>query len=274
MAIRTSPNQPTEKARPAGNPRPTGKKRRAVVAAVLAAVLLAAGGATAWWLTDGQDGARPLTTEEASRLALSRFTLYGASPVQVALTAQEGDGMVVEVRGVVDYRTRHAAGSYLVRGPAGTVDQGLVVWDAGGLGLAKAPDGAAGPAWEQADHVPRSGWSSRAYGTDPLDSGLNLLVQLGADRPDNPLLLAQSGPRRLGRDTIDGRAYDRISGPRPREAADRDTAASPLTYWIDADGGLRRVTMRITGLGTPTTLDLRGQLAGAKLPEAPWATAG
>ncbi|MFJ5229773.1 hypothetical protein ACIQBJ_07685 [Kitasatospora sp. NPDC088391] len=274
MATRTGPNRATEKTRPAREPRPAGKKRRTAVVAALAAALLAAGGVTAWQLTDRQDGPRPLTTEEASRLALSRFTLYGASPVRVALTAQEGDGMVVEVHGVVDYRTRHAAGGYRVSGPAGTLDEGLVVWDTGGLGLAKAPAGVAGPAWEQADHVPRSGWSSRAYGTDPLDSGLNLLVQLGADRPDNPLLLVQSGPRRLGRDTIDGRAYDRISGPRPREAADRDTADSPLTYWIDADGGLRRVTMRIAGLGTPTTLDLQGQQAGAKLPEAPWATAG
>ncbi len=254
-------------------------RRRYVVAAVVAAVLVAAGGVTAWQVSGRDGGSRPLSTEEASRLALSRFTLYGAGPVKVALTADEGGGTVVEVHGVIDYRTRHAAGSYRVRGPRGVLDEGLVVWDTGGLGLAKTPAGAGGQPWEQAEHVPRTGWASRSYGSDPLDAGLDLAVQLGADRPDNPLLLAQAGPRWLGRDRIDGREHDRISGPRPRDAATTATAAtgdgtSPLTYWIDADGGLRRVTMRMAGLGTPATLDFEGRQDGAKLPEAPWATAG
>ncbi|GAA2106508.1 hypothetical protein GCM10009759_44810 [Kitasatospora saccharophila] len=252
-------------------------RRRYAVAAVLAAVLVAAGGVTAWRVAAREDGARPLSTEEASRLALSRFTLYGTSPAAVDLTVREGGGTTVEVHGVIDYRTRHAAGSYRVTGPRGVLDEGLLIWDAGGLGLAKAPAGATGQPWEQAEHVPRTGWTSRPYGTDPLDAGLDLAVQLGADRPDNPLLLAQAGPRRLGRDRIDGRDHDRISGPRPRGAVTGGGSpgdTSPLTYWIDADGGLRRVTMRMPGLGTPTTLDFHGRSAGAKLPEAPWATAG
>ncbi|MFF0387490.1 hypothetical protein ACFYS8_02215 [Kitasatospora sp. NPDC004615] len=247
--------------------------RRTLIVSAVAAAVLAGGGVTAWQLVGGQEESRPLSTEEASRLALSRLNVYQASPLKVALKAQEGDGMVVEVQGVVDYRTKHAAGSYTVTKKGSTVDHGLVVWDTGGLGLAKQPDGASGPAWEQAEHVPRAGWTSRSYGTDPLDAGLQLLIQLGADRPDNPLLLVQAGPRWLGRDRIDGRDYDRIAGPRARDAADKD-ATSPVTYWIDGDGGLRRVTMRMAGLGTPTTLDLGGRDAEAKLPEAPWATAG
>ncbi|KDN81830.1 hypothetical protein [Kitasatospora cheerisanensis] len=248
--------------------------RRSVIVTAVVAAVLAGGGVTAWQLAGSGEESRPLSTDEASRLALSRLNLYQASPVRVTLKAQEGDGMVVEVQGVVDYRSKHAAGSYTVTGKDGAVDQGLVVWDAGGLGLAKQAAGATGPAWEQAEHVPRSGWTSRSYGTDPLDAGLNMLIQLGADRPDNPLLLVQSGPRWLGRDRIDGRDYDRIAGPRSRDAADKETGTSPITYWIDADGGLRRVTMRMAGLGTPATLELGGRDAGAKLPEAPWATAG
>ncbi|MFJ5921735.1 hypothetical protein ACIQF6_03900 [Kitasatospora sp. NPDC092948] len=248
--------------------------RRSLIVTAVAAAVLAGGGVTAWQLVGGGEESRPLTTDEASRLALSRLKVYQASPLRVTVKVQEGDGMVVEVQGVVDYRTKHAAGSYTVTGKGGIADQGLVVWDTGGLGLAKSPAGVDGPAWEQAEHVPRTGWSSRSYGTDPLDAGLQLLVQLGADRPDNPLLLAQAGPRWLGRDRIDGRDYDRIAGPRSRDAADKDTGTSPLTYWLDADGGLRRVTMRMAGLGTPTTLEIGGQDAGAKLPEAPWATAG
>ncbi|MFJ6773760.1 hypothetical protein ACIQOV_22890, partial [Kitasatospora sp. NPDC091257] len=127
---------------------------------------------------------------------------------------------------------------------------------AGPRAQGSAPDGARSP---------------RTYTADPLDAGLNLLVQLGADRPDNPLLLAQSGARWLGRDRIDGKGYDRFAGPRAQGSAP-DGARSPLTYWVDGDGGLRRVTMRMPGLGTPTTVELTGREADAKLPEAPWLT--
>ncbi|OKH98821.1 hypothetical protein AMK13_35800 [Streptomyces sp. CB02056] len=218
---------------------------------------------------------RPVTTDEAGRLALSRLNLYQASPVAVTLTAEEGGGVTIRVDGVVDYRNHRGVGRYRTTGASGALDHGLIVWDTGGLGLAPDQAGTApatdAPAWEQAERIPRQGWSPRTYTADPLDAGLNLLVQLGADRPDNPLLLAQSGARWLGRDRIDGKGYDRFAGPRAQGAAP-DGARSPLTYWVDGDGGLRRVTMRMPGLGTPTTVELAGRQADAKLPEAPWLT--
>ncbi|MFF2012316.1 hypothetical protein ACFVWY_24975 [Streptomyces sp. NPDC058195] len=225
---------------------------------------------------------RPVTMDEASRLAMSRLNLFQASPVAVTLTATEGGGVVVRVKGVVDYRNHRAVGSYRVTGSSGTsgattgqLDHGLIVWDSGGLGLAPAPKGDNGPPWRQAERVPRSGWSARSYTADPMDAGLQLLIELGADRPDNPLLLAQSGARRLGRDRIDGRAYDRFAGPRAQGStpgAGPDGGRSPLTYWVDGDGGLRRVTMRMAGLGTPATVEFLGRDRRAKLPEAPWGT--
>ncbi|MGW1690442.1 hypothetical protein [Streptomyces sp. NPDC002399] len=247
---------------------------------------VAVGGLAAYrTFSDDTATERPVTTEEASRLALSRLNLYQASPVAVTLTATEGGGVVVRVKGVVDYRTHRAVGSYQVTGASGSsgtsgsatgqLDHGLIVWDTGGLGLAPAPKGDNSPAWQQAEHIPRSGWSARSYTTDPLDAGLQLLIGLGADRPDNPLLLAQSGARRLGRERIDGRSYDRFAGPRAQGAtpgAGPDGGRSPLTYWVDGDGGVRRVTMRMPGLGTPTTLEFSGRDDRAKLPEAPWAT--
>ncbi|WP_030243129.1 hypothetical protein [Streptomyces sp. NRRL S-350] len=214
---------------------------------------------------------RPVTTDEASRLALSRLNLYQASPVAVTLTAAEGGGVTIRVDGVVDYRSHRGVGRYRTTGASGPLDHGLIVWDTGGLGLAPEPAGVDGPAWQQAEHVPRAGWSPRSYTADPLDAGLSLLVQLGADRPDNPLLLAQSGARWLGRDRIDGRSYDRFAGPRAQGAAP-DGGRSPLTYWVDGDGALRRVTMRMTGLGTPTEVEFSGHDDAAKLPEAPWVT--
>ncbi|MBD0688719.1 hypothetical protein [Streptomyces sp. CBMA123] len=240
-----------------------------IAAAVCAA---AAGGFVAYRAVSAGASERPVTTEEAARLAVSRLNLYQASPVGVVLTADEGGGVRIRVEGVVDYRTHRGVGRYQSTGAGGgQLDHGLVIWDTGGLGLAPEPAGDRSPAWEQAERVPRSGWSPRSYTADPLDAGLQLLTQVGADRPDNPLLLAQSGARWLGQDRIDGRGYDRFAGPRAQGAAP-DGNRSPLTYWVDADGTLRRVTMRMAGLGTPTTVDFSGRNADAKLPEAPWLT--
>lgn len=258
-------------------PRGRTLRFRALIAFVVCATVT--GGLVAYRTVGvGEEtGERPVTVDEASRLALSRLNLFQASPVAVTLTAAEGGGVEVKVEGIVDYRTRRGVGRYRVTGASGPLDHGLVVWDAGGLGLAPEPagtngtNGPAGPAWEQAERVPRQGWSPRTYTADPLDAGLQLIVQLGADRPDNPLLLAQSGARRLGHDRIDGRDHDRFAGPRAQGAA-ADGARSPLTYWVDGDGTLRRVTMRMPGLGTPATLDFAGHDGAAKLPEAPWLT--
>ncbi|MFD4910134.1 hypothetical protein [Kitasatospora purpeofusca] len=270
---RNDPGKRTPRTAPDGAPGP-GPRRRTVrfrILAALVAVAAAVGGTVAYRTVTADTGERPVTVDEASRLALSRLNLFQASPVTLALTAAEGGDVTVRVEGVVDYRVRRGVGRYRVTGASGPLDHGLVVWDAGGLGLAPEPAGVDGPAWEQAERVPRQGWSPRSYTADPLDAGLQLVVQLGADRPDNPLLLAQSGARRLGGERLDGRDYDRFAGPRAQGAAP-DGERSPLTYWVDGDGGLRRVTMRMPGLGTPTTVEFSGQDGGAKLPEAPWLT--
>ncbi|MFI9328886.1 hypothetical protein ACIGZJ_15215 [Kitasatospora sp. NPDC052868] len=255
----------------ADTPRPRRRTFWLRSLAALAVCATAAGGLVAYRAADDGPKERPVTVDEASRLALSRLNLFEASPVAVTLTAAEGGGVDVRVEGVVDYRTRRGTGRYQVTGANGPLDHGLVVWDAGGLGLAPEPAGAGGPAWQQAERIPRQGWSPRTYTADPLDAGLQLIVELGADRPDNPLLLAQSGARLLGHDRIDGRGYDRFAGPRAQGAAP-DGERSPLTYWVDGDGGLRRVTMRMPGLGTPATVDFAGRDDTAKLPEAPWLT--
>ncbi|WP_307806652.1 hypothetical protein, partial [Streptomyces sp. FH025] len=263
--------KPTEQARPPRLSRWPRRTRWLTALVAIAVCGAAAGGVAVYETVSDETSERPVTVDEASRLALSRLNLFQASPVAVTLTAAEGGGVRVTVEGVLDYRTHRGAGSYRSSGASGPFDHGLVVWDSGGLGLAPEPAGDAAPPWQQAERVPRPGWSPRAYTADPLDAGLQLLVQLGADRPDNPLLLAQSGARWLGRDRIDGRDYDRFAGPRAQGSAP-DGARSPLTYWVDGDGTLRRVTMQLPGLGTPTTLDFAGRDADAKLPEAPWLT--
>jgi hypothetical protein len=250
--------------------RPPRRRARWLGALIAIAVCGAvAGGVVAYETVSDEAAERPVTTDEAARLALSRLNLYQASPVRVVLTVSEGGGVQVRVEGVVDYRTHRGAGRYRTTGASGPLDHGLVVWDTGGLGLAPEPEGDPAPPWQQAERIPRAGWSPRSYTADPLDAGLQLLIQVGADRPDNPLLLAQSGARWLGRDRIGDRGFDRFAGPRAQGSAP-DGARSPLTYWVDGDGTLGRVTMQIAGLGTPTTVDFAGRNADAKLPEAPW----
>ncbi|MEV7603104.1 hypothetical protein AB0O91_37620 [Kitasatospora sp. NPDC089797] len=238
----------------------------------LAVCVAAVGGFLVYRAGSADAAERPVTTDEAARLALSRLHLYQASPVGTVLTADEGGGVRIRVEGVVDYRTHRGVGRYWSTGAGGgPLDHGLIIWDTDGLGLAPEPADDHSPYWQQAEHVPRSGWSPRSYTADPLDAGLQLLTQVGADRPDNPLLLAQSGARWLGRDRIAGHDYDRFAGPRAQGAAP-DGNRSPLTYWVDGDGTLGRLTMRMAGVGTPTAVDFSGHDAEAKLPEAPWLT--
>jgi len=214
---------------------------------------------------------RAITSDEADRMALARLTTYMASPVAVTVRVNDG-GMIEQVQGLVDYRTGHAVGSYTVQGDRAALGQGLIAWDDGGLGIAPMPRGGIAPPVAAA-LIPPRGWSPRAYTTDPLDAALKLVMGLGADRPDNAQLLAQSGPRWLGAQDIDGRHYDIFSGPHP-QPQQSDTAdpggLPPLTYWIDASGDLRRVRMRVQGIAVPTVVDFLGRNSAQQVPGTPW----
>ncbi len=214
---------------------------------------------------------RAISSDEANRMALARLTTYMASPVAVTVRVDD-NGMVEEVRGLVDYRTGHAVGSYIATGHQVVLGRGLIAWDTGGLGLAPLPRDGSAPAVAAA-RIPPSGWSPRAYTADPLDAALQLLMGLGTDRPDNAQLLAQSGPRWLGAQDIDGRHYDIFSGPhpQPQQSGTADPGGlSPLTYWIDATGDLRRVRMRMPGIAAPTVVDLLGHDSAQQVPGTPW----
>ncbi|MER5867819.1 hypothetical protein [Kitasatospora sp. NPDC002040] len=230
-----------------------------VVAAVAVALLAGIGG---WAWPTGHPASRAITLDEAGRLALARFTTYEKSPARVRITVQGRDGDSV-VDGLVDFRSHHAVGSYRIPG----ADPGLLAWDREGVGVAPAAGPGGPPALSAAATMPRAAWSPRAFSSDPFDVGLNLVLRLAADRPDNAQVLAEQGPRWLRGERIDARSYDVFSGPRPRSAADR--GESPLTYWVDGEGGLRRVTMRVAGLERLVTVDFPGGPADP-VPGTPW----
>lgn len=239
------------------------------VAGVLAA--LTCGGLL---LTGGDDFAapRPLSADEAQRMALARFRTYRISPSEITLRAASGYGTAV-VRAVVDHRGHRAVGWYEVTG-AGRPDGGLLAWDQSGLAVADGtPTAPAKDALRAAGRLKATAWTRRAFGAAPLDTALKLALSLGADRPDNAQLLAQSGPLRLRDERVDGRRYDVFSGPRPRpnaSASHPGRARSPLSYWIGDDGDLRRVRADL-GKGRSITMDLGGvRVRGAAFPGAPW----
>jgi hypothetical protein len=259
----------TEKA--PGTPRPR-RVRRAWWAAGALSVAAACAGLLLTGV--GEAGPRPLSADEAQRLALARFRTYRISPSEITVRAPSGDGTAV-VRAVVDHRRHRAVGWYEVTG-AGRPNGGLLAWDQSGLAVADgSPTAPAAGALRAAGRLKATAWTRRAFGAAPLDTALRLALSLGADRPDNAQLLAQSGPLRLRDERVDGRRYDVFSGPRPRPNASASPAGprgdrSPLSYWIDEEGGMRRVRVDL-GEGRRITMDLGGvRVRGVVLPGAPW----
>ncbi|EMD23691.1 hypothetical protein [Amycolatopsis azurea] len=225
-----------------------------------ALVVVAAVGGGVWVLTSRAEPApRPVTLDEAARLAMARYTTFQNSPVRVRVEAPMAGNTVV-VEGVVDYRQHHAVGSYEFAGSS----VGLVAWD--DRGLAVAPGRQADPLVAAGSMRPTD-WSPRSYTTDPLDAGLRLSMLMGQDRPDNAQVLAEQGPRWLRAEVIDGKSYGVFAGPRPSSA--NDSGQSPLTYWIDETGGLRRVTRQLADLDGALVIDFPGGRAG-QVPANPW----
>ncbi|WP_416970687.1 hypothetical protein [Streptomyces sp. 4F14] len=216
--------------------------------------------------------ARPLTADEAQRLALARFRTYQAGTAAMDLRIAAPDG-TAEVHAVVDHRAHRAVGWYATDGTPR-----LLAWSREGLAVARrgtygapAADPPTADALREAARVDTAAWTRRPYGRAPLDTALQLALALAADRPDNAQLLAQSGPLHLREDTIDGRPYDVLSGPRPRPAATGRplSGRSPVTYWVDAKGAVRRVTARL-GDARTVTLDLTGERVRGSVPPGPW----
>ena len=227
-----------------------------LTAAALTAVLLSA--------TAPDDAPRPVSAPEAQRMALTRFRTYQASPSAVTVRAVTPSGTTV-VRAVVDHRRHRAVGVY---GGAGGGPRGVLAWDLSGVAVARG---------EGARTQGRT-WVRREFAAGPLDVGLRLVLSVASDRPDNAQLLAQSGPLWLRDERIGGRSYGVFSGPRPRpqgtaRPSGAPTGRSPLAYWIDTDGNLRRVTATL-GQGRTVRVDVtRGRVKGG-VPQGPWKQPG
>ncbi|MFF8835733.1 hypothetical protein [Streptomyces sp. NPDC015130] len=215
------------------------------------------------------NGPRPLTADEADRVALARFTTYrrGTGNVTTTIPSQ---GRTITLTGRVDWR-RHL-GYAEIRNDAEPPVRELVQWTITHVttrphwtgGLPKRP--------------PATGWETHRLTPhrSPLDTALILLLNLGTDRPDNAQLLARSSARLVRQDRIAGTPVIVVAGPAAPTAASQAASDRPALgntrYWIDRDGRLLRFQARAGGESAWMTADL-SRTAADPLPSPPPAAA-
>jgi hypothetical protein len=185
-------------------------------------------------------GARPVTSEEAQLLAITRFQNFDARtrPFETAFTLS---GVEVTMRGWVDYVAELGYAS--VTGDFGTE---AVLWTTSSLGaVPRAADDGGYPTFP-IPPLDDPEWQIQTL--DASSSALGALVAtisaLGVDRPDNPLLVQQSGALWLREDEVDDTAVTVFAAPPSDSPVDGSSAPDPsdatLRLWVDAGGLLRR----------------------------------
>ncbi|MEV0675172.1 hypothetical protein AB0I60_01485 [Actinosynnema sp. NPDC050436] len=193
-------------------------------------------------------GPRALTSDEANRLAITRYRNYEAGGRALTITVPTTGGGLV-VTGSVDYRA--GLGYAVVRGTGrDTSSDGLVQWNTTTVFVHPLADA---PAEPPAD-PPGTGWHRRPLqpAGSALDSALAIALGLGSDRPDNAGLLPQNGAAWVGREEVGGRQVDVLSGPAARG---RPGTAGNVRYWVDADGTTHRVRADVASEPEPVVLD-------------------
>ncbi len=218
--------------------------RRALRALLAAGLVTALAGCSAH--TTDAAAARPVTTEESQLLAIARFNNFDAGSRPFNGSIQER-GVDLHLQGWVDY----AAGLGFAA-TTGDFPAQALVWTSSEVGIVQAqPDAAGYPV------LPMPGLTDPALSLDTLspessrlDALLAVISGLGADRPDNPLLLQQAGALWLRADHIDESPVTVFAAPptdSPREASSPplDANTSPLRLWVDATGLLLRAEVRI-----------------------------
>ncbi|PJN40279.1 hypothetical protein CG747_13720 [Streptomyces sp. CB02959] len=207
----------------------------------MVAFLVAGGGS-------GPGVPRALTSDEANRLAITRFRNYAAHGRALTITVP-GTAGGLTVTGSVDYRGKLGYG--VVHGTGrDTSSDGLIQWTATSVfvhPMANAP--AHAPA-----SPPRSGWYGRPLQSSgsSLDSSLAIALRLGSDRPDNAQLLPQNGAAWWGREQVDGHPVDVMTGPSSR---DRSGTAGSVRYGVGSDGTMYRVRVSVGSEPRPVVID-------------------
>ncbi len=186
---------------------------------------------------------RPLTADEADRLAVMRYRNY-----QTGLHFRTTTNTGLTLVGDLDF---HKHVGYAMATDAGQPSP--VQWNTSTLVQWAWPTSAA--AGEPPAKLPTTQHRTRAL--DPsksdLDALLAILLALGQDRPDNSALIQQDGATYVRADSVGGVPVDVLDGPR---TSGQGTASSgALTYWVDASGHLRRADVVLGQSAVPVQID-------------------
>jgi len=188
---------------------------------------------------------RPVTTEEAQLLAVTRFNNYdaGTRPFSTTLTEK---GAELTVTGWIDYVAHVGYASV-----TGAFDPQAMVWSDSTVGIiSQTPDEDGNPILPMP--AADAEWQSRALDptTSRLDAMLAVLSSLGSDRPDNPLLVQQTGALWLREESLTDTVVSVFAAP-PTDAPPGATSApvtaetSSLRLWVDETGLMRRAEVRL-----------------------------
>lgn len=213
--------------------------RRAMLAFSVVVALALAG------CTAAAPEARPVTAEEAQLLAIARFNSFDAGTRAFSTSVTER-GVDLHVQGWVDYAAERGYAAV-----TGEFDAQALVWDQSRIGIiTQAPDPQGFAVLPVPDlDAPEMASDDLDPSQSRLDAVLSVISSLGTDRPDNPLLLQQSGALWLREDTVSGDEVTVFAAP-PSDAP-RDASSPPLEpdsaslrLWVDAAGVLRRAQAR------------------------------
>lgn len=290
-------------------PAPRTRRRLPIVLTVISLLIGLAAVTAQQFLLSDQDPpaaaqARPLSDEEAERLAKMRERNWQHGGAGVRATITDGTGSV-HLAGWVDWQQQVV---YLARsGQApGVIDEllqavpGLVAYrpgpvepDSNGMESVANPVPTAPGGTEVVDPYPQppqepptDGWrlrrllpgtgDSRPADPSAVDSALALLLNLSADQPDSAQLLAHSGSRWLRQDRTSGYEVDVLLGPAiPPSESDVDAGPTPTTgASLEDMGGAVQYWLDAEGqlhrlnalLSATTTLEITLDRAAAMTP--------
>lgn len=232
--------------------------RRGFVAGALALALALSGCAASApgpaASTSAAADARPVTTDEAQLLAIARFNNFDLGSRPFTAEVQER-GTDLHLQGWVDYASLLGYAAV-----TGAFEPQALLWTATTVGIATQQPDSTGDPTLPIPALDGGSWTSSPLDAEAsrLDALLATIGGLGADRPDNPLLVQQSGALWLREDEIDGTPVTVFAAPpsdEPLDASDAppDADTSPLRLWVDESGLLRRAEIRIGD--TWTTID-------------------
>lgn len=194
----------------------------------------------------GKAQAQLVTVEQSEALASFRLNNYERGIVGFEMSVpQQGQNMwltgrvdLTEHRGYANMTTQGSPDSYA-----------LITWTE--AQVAAIPTADTRMPVQPPDH---SAWQARALTPkdSPFDMALSFILQLAADRPENPLLVRQNGAQFHGYEEINGQRTAVYTGP----GADQQPS-DKIHYFVDDSGMLVKTTVRVPSLQEPVVITFK-----------------